>query len=197
MKTLILTPNANKMCGMYQLAKDLAKEFNADIRTRDNYLPIADYDTLITFLHPMHELGRKAKEMGKKWICYDQQVPPATKQNYPNFFRRQYHRLFAWINTRSMRGADEYWELSEREQKPKWTEKKKTLRRVDIEMFGIYLGRRTDYKNFNWLEKTMADLNIPFRYSNNWTDDEIYGWLSDAKMLVSASLWEGYGRPVM
>ncbi len=35
MKTLILTPNKNEMCGMYQLAKDLAKEFDGDIKTKN------------------------------------------------------------------------------------------------------------------------------------------------------------------
>jgi len=100
MKTLILTPNKKLNCGMFQLSQDLAKEFNADIRTRDNYLPLSDYDEVITFLHPMHKLGRKAKQMGKKWICYDQKVPEPNKLHFPNFFRRQYMKWFNWANER-------------------------------------------------------------------------------------------------
>ena len=38
MKTLILTPNKTEMCGMYQLVKDLAKEFNGFVATKQTYL---------------------------------------------------------------------------------------------------------------------------------------------------------------
>lgn len=64
LKTLILTPNKNEMCGMYQLAKDLAKEFDGEIITKKevkllkNYREYLNrpkakiYDTIITFLYP-------------------------------------------------------------------------------------------------------------------------------------------------
>ena len=41
------------------------------------------------------------------------------------------------------------------------------------------------------------ELGINFIASDNWTDEEVHKYLSNAKMLVTASEWEGYGRPVM
>ena len=60
MKTLILTPNKTEMCGMYQLAKDSAKEFDGDIKTKKDEIGDlfwVDYDTIITLLYPMHKYG--------------------------------------------------------------------------------------------------------------------------------------------
>lgn len=206
MKTLILTPNKNEMCGMYQLAKDLAKEFDGTIKTKgdgfERFTYISrNFDTVISFLYPMHWWAKRYKTYGLKWICYDQGVPPVTKENFPNIFRMIYMSYFEIMNKRSMKGADEYWELPIREQKPRWTEKKKDFVNDMLNPFfpyATYIGRRTDYKNFDWLQKTMKELDIPFEPSQpNSTDDEIYELLSGAKLLVSASLWEGYGRPVM
>lgn len=203
---LILTPNKNEMCGMYQLAKDLAKELNADIKTREN-TSINDYlyyDEFITFLYPMHKYGEVAKKnFGKKWICYDQKVPESTKFYFPNFFRRQYMKWFYWANERSKQGADKYWELSKIKQKPKWTKKTNRLDfsyYQDADMnkpYAIYLGRTSDYKNYDWLKKTMEELNIPLIHPLGMDGKYVHQLLSNAKLLVTASLWEGYGRPVM
>ena len=40
MKTLILTPNKVEMCGMYQLAKDLAKGFDGVVGTKEDLVAI-------------------------------------------------------------------------------------------------------------------------------------------------------------
>ena len=202
---------------MYQLAKDLAKEFDGDVgtlkhRNQIKYLDlptrediiiegkelnIQKYKQIITLLFPMHWLGREYKRRGLHWICYDQKTPPAEKQYFPNLLRRQYMKVFNRLNAWSIKGADEYWDVTEREQKPRWTKKRKETE-LDLTDYATYIGRRTDYKNFAWLQKTMKDLNIPFKPSRpNSTDDEIWYCLSNAKMLVTASLWEGYGRPVM
>ena len=226
MKTLILTPNKTEMCGMYQLAKDLAKEFDGDIgilywenrinrlvsigidkfllittkekiRDIDGYYALQLYDRVITLIHPMHLIGKKLqKRYCIEWIVYNQGIPPITKTYFPNFWRRQAMRYINWRNNATMKGADEYWDVTEREQKPRWTKKSK----VHIYWRGgyaIYLGRRTDYKNFNWLDILMKQLKIPLMCSNDWSDNEVYNSLSGSKMLVTASLWEGYGRPVM
>ena len=198
------------MCGMYQLAKDLAKEFDGDILTKKdnpllNDITFTHYDKVISLLYPMHNIAKKMKKAGAYWICYDQKIPPTTKLYFPNFWRRQYMKVFTWLNNRSMKGADEYWDVTEREQKPRWTEKIKLERELieltifDLEpnkKYAIYLGRTTDYKNFDWLHKTMEELEIPLIHPKNLTDDEIYILLSNAEMLVTASLWEGYGRGV-
>ena len=84
MKTLILTPNKNEMCGMYQLAKDLAKELDGEILTKKDTI-YWDRKKVITLLYPMHKYGKKLQKGGAKWIVYDQKVPPVTKQNFPNF----------------------------------------------------------------------------------------------------------------
>ena len=85
MKTLILTPNRETVCGMYQNAVDLAKELNGDIYTKGEKMEeweIGLYNQVITFLHPVHKSGRFLKEnYGLKWICYDQKVPPPTKKS--------------------------------------------------------------------------------------------------------------------
>ena len=203
MKTLILTPNKNLQCGMYQLAQDLAKEFAGDIKTKgDKLLYDKKYNQVITLLYPMHKHGKYMKNgYGLKWICYDQGIPPVTKTYFPNFFRRQYMKLFTWLNNRSMKGADEYWNVTEREQMPRWTKKarKCSISYHAIDMcygYAIYLGRTTDYKNYEWLTKTMKGLGIPLIHPENEQDYVIHEMLSNAKMLVTASLWEGYGRPV-
>ena len=209
MKTLILTPNKNEMCGMYQLAKDLAKEFDGDISTRKDYYDLAYqydrtkiYDQVITFLYPMHKIGKKLQRHGVKWICYDQKTPPATKLYFPNFWRRQAMKYINWRNNQTMQGADEYWDVTEREQKPRWT-KKRGLRflqfeDVDLEKpYIIYIGRTTDYKNYEWLKQIMNKLNIPLIHPEKVSDDLLCEYLSNAKILITASLWEGYGRPVM
>ena len=90
--TLILTPNKTEMCGMYQLAKDLAKELDGDIFYKKSFklywrnVYFVSYDKVITLLYPMHWYGSKLKEIGLKWICYDQKIPPVTKLYFPNFF---------------------------------------------------------------------------------------------------------------
>jgi len=220
-KTLILTPNKTEMCGMYQLAKDLAKEFDGDIMFKGDKIgtggyyddfsgkSITDYKQVITFLYPMHKHGKFFKSYcGMKWVCYDQKIPPVTKTYFPNFWRRQYMKVFTWLNNRSMKGADEYWDVTEREQKPRWTEKKELndeLKKFISMLYGInlnkpyaiYLGRTTDYKNFDWLKKLLENFSIPLLHPLGMSDENINILLSNAKMLVTASIWEGYGRPVM
>ena len=203
MTTLILTPNKKEVCGMYQLAKDLAKEFDGKVYTKNERIPhneFFDYTQVITLFYPMHKHGKYLqKNYGFKWICYDQKIPPATKVYFPDFFRRQYIKVFTWLNNRSMKGADEYCNVTEREQKPRWTEKRKSISNdaLNRQEYALYLGMRTDYKNFDWLQKTMRELDIQLEYSNYWDDENVYDWLSNAKMLITASLWEGYGRSVM
>ena len=206
--TLILTPNKNEQCGMYQLAKDLAKEFDGEIITKKNVILLKhtgryfkEYPNtkikVITLLYPMHKWGKWLKEFyNAYWICYDQKIPPITKTYFPNFWRRQAMRYINWRNNATMKGADEYWNVTEREQKPRWTEKSKI--KIANANYATYIGRRTDYKNFNWLQETMKELNIDFQPSElNESDLGIHTLISNAKMLVTASLWEGYGRPVM
>ena len=206
-KTLILTPNKTQVCGMYQLAKDLAKELDGKVVTKNSKYKSTGYENVvISLLHPMHNKAKSLKKhLGFKWIVYDQKVPPVTKEYFPNFFRRQYMKYFNWINTRSMKGADEYWELSEREQKPRWTKKIKSSCGIAsyrgfpiwMENYALYLGRTTDYKNFDWLKETMERLGIPLIHPEKEDDEMIYALLSNASLLVTASIWEGYGRPVM
>ena len=224
-RTLILTPNKNLQCGMYQLAQDLAKEFDGDIKTLkynnsiyklypfmdkfDVHLKIdkfnveKQYDDVITLFYPMHLFGRSLKEAGLKWICYDQGIPPITKTYFPNFWRRQYMKIFNKLDTWSMKGADEYWDVTEREQKSRWDEKSKLGVKIihsvlgeSDEPYAIYLGRTTDYKNFDWLKSIMEEFGIALVHPQNMNDNEIWQLLSNAKMLVTASLWEGYGRGV-
>lgn len=214
MKTLILTPYKRLQCGMYQLAKDLAKEFNGDIGTKHGsgieckeYYNGKDYDEVITFLYPMHNFGKMMKrKFGTKWICYDQKIPPVTKQYFPNFWRRQAMKYINWRNNTTMKGADEYWDVTEREQKPRWNEKHKWIVDLKTDMYenidlikpyALYLGRTTDYKNYGWLQKTMKELNIPLLHPEDVHDNAIHLFLSHTKMLVTASIWEGFGRPVM
>ena len=208
MKTLILTPNRNLQCGMYQLAKDLAKEFDGEVWTKGQKIPnekLWEFKRVITLMYPMHKHGKYLKENhGLKWICYDQKIPPVTKTYFPNFFRLQAMRYINWRNNITMKGADEYWDVTEREQKPRWIEKHKDKLHKDAtskfyrDGYALYLGRRTDYKNFDWLQKTMQELNIPLLTPKNpLPDDDIWSLISNAKLLVTASLWEGYGRPVM
>ena len=227
MRTLILTPNRNLCCGMYQLAKDLAKEFDGDIKTRTAinrphpytkdgnwiYNQAWKYERVITFLYPMHQHGKYFKKhYGTKWICYNQGIPPVTKTYFPNFWRRQAMKYINWRNNITMKGADEYWNVTEREQKPRWTEKKELDYRFveNIKMhkllqfgnadvssaYAIYLGRTTDYKNYIWLKQTVKELKILLIHPENLSDDIIHALLSNAKMLVTASIWEGYGRSV-
>jgi|SRR3990167_2206520 len=217
-KTLILTPNNTEMCGMYQLAKDLAKEFDGEIRTKsdkdyfwDDIGLVTDeeeYKQVISLLYPMHLYAKRIKKYHKiKWICYDQKIPPITKLYFPNFWRRQYMKVFTWLNNRSMIGADEYWDVTEREQKPRWTEKI-DLTPVIIKKYGsmginlldyyaINTGRTTDYKNFDKLKALMENLKIPLVHPENEPDWIIHALLSKAKLFVSMSLWEGFGRGVM
>ncbi len=203
MKTLILTPNKNLVCGMYQLSKDLAKEFDGDIGFKDEIIHYTEYDQVITLFYPMHNFGKDAKRHGAKWICYNQGIPPVTEIYFPNFWRRSYMQIFTWLNNRSMKGADEYWDVTEREQKPRWTEKSdmsvnllhSVLGEVE-EPYAIYLGRTTDYKNFEWLTKIMEEFEIALVHPENLPDEHVHALLSNAKMYVTASLWEGYGRPV-
>lgn len=207
-KTLILTPNKQETCGMYQLAKDLAEEFEGDIRFKDtvnNMLTAKElnrYDQVITFLYPVHKVGRwMKKNLGKKWICYNQGIPPTTKKYFPNFFRRMYMKWFAWRNELSMQGADDYWDVTEREQKPRWNKKTDELpnlfyRKGKIPDYALYVGRKTDYKNFDWLQKIMNESNIRLITPlDNCPDKDIHRYYSHAKMFATASLWEGYGRP--
>lgn len=211
MKTLILTPNKNEMCGMYQLAKDLAKEFDGVILTKGARINtgfdvtelnhIYSFDTIITLLYPMHKHGKRLRYIYKdriKWICYDQKIPPITKTYFPNFWRRQAMRYISWRNNATMQSADEYWDVTEREQKPRWIYKSiLPLPTGFSEEYALYLGRITDYKNFDWLKKTMEELNIPIIHPENEPDHIIWQLLSNTSLLVTASLWEGYGRPVM
>lgn len=202
MKTLILTPNKTEMCGMYQLAKDLAKEIDGSIMTKEDYHNSIEYDKVISFLYPMHHIAKTIKEnYGTYWICYNQGIPPITKTYFPDFWRRQAIRYINWRNNITTKGADEYWDITEREQKPRWT-KKSDLGGLDIKKLGfgdyvLYLGRTTDYKNFEWLQKTMQELKIKLHHPKNVSDKVIHHYLSNAKMLVTASIWEGYGRTVM
>ena len=198
---------------MYQLSKDLAKEFDGDVGTlkhrnqikhldlptRDDIivdgkeLNVSKYKQVITLIYPMHWLGRKYKRRGLHWICYDQKTPPAEKQYFPNFLRRQYMKVFNRLNAWGIRGADEYWDVTEREQKPRWT--KRSNEKVP-NVYAIYLGRKTDYKNYDWLFDILNELKIPLLTSLYWDDKQVYKYLSNAKLLVTASIWEGYGRPV-
>ena len=201
MKRIILTPNPNEMCGMYNVAKTL----NGDIGTlyhsnskkslyklfphADLLFPnfkLQDYDEVITLLYPMHLFGRRAKKQGKKWIVYDQKVPEP--RYFKSFWKRLYIKLFTKLNNQSMKGADEYWELSEKQQLPLFKGKKN---------YAIYLGRDEDYKNVKWLKQTMKDFGIPLVHPQNVDTDVVHALLSNAKLLVTASEWEGYGRPVM
>lgn len=203
-RVLILTPNPTEMCGMYQLAKDLAKEFNGTIKTKKDVMGwnYRNYDTVITLLYPMHMHGCEAKQHGLKWICYDQGIPPINKTTFPNFWRRCYMQIFNALNNNTKRGADEYWDVTKRPQKPRWTRKTKlpflTYHGVQLHLpYAVYLGRTTDYKNFKWLKKKMNEEGIPLVHPVNEDDITIHGLLSNAKMLITASLWEGFGRPVM
>ena len=220
MKRLILTPNKEKVCGMYQIAKDL----NGDIATLKIKSPLyhlfplldsfnfKDYDEVITLIYPMHLFGRRAKKKGKKWICYDMKVPEP--KHFKGFWRRQYISLFYKLNEWSKKGANEYWDLSEFHPKPRYTKKKglteelrvwiKSRYGLDDLNYAIYIGRITDYKNYDWLKGTMKELKIPLVYPKDImemvripTDDDIHRLLSNAKILVTASEWEGDGRPVM
>ena len=205
MKTLILTPNRTEGCGMFQLAKDLAKEFDGKVYTKHGRIPhdeFFQYTQVITFLYPMHSHGKYLKEnYGFKWICYNQGIPPINKTYFPDFWRRQAMRYINWRNNATMQGADEYWNVTEREQKPRWKRKIKNTPNYIVPLkdfdYACYIGRRTDYKNYDWLLKTCKDYGIPLLCSNNNKDEEIHALISNAKMLVTASLWEGYGRPVM
>ena len=204
---------------MYHLAKDM--EGNIGVLRFSNPLyrlfPLLDllrgfnfrqYSRIITFIYPMHLFGRTAQKQGIRWVCYDQKVPEP--HYFKNFWRRQYIRLFRALNDRSMKGADEYRELSEIPQKPRWTAKFKAIhhssKALCINKYGVvlgedhyalYLGRTTDYKNFGWLQNTMNDLKIHLVHPKNESDNTIWELLSNAKMLVTASLWEGYGRGPM
>lgn len=212
-KTLILTPNKNEMCGMYQLAKDLAKEFDGDIHTRqDNPLftgtAFIKYDKVISLMYPMHNIAKKMKT-NIHWICYNQGIPPITKTYFPNFWRRQAMRYINWRNNATMKGADEYWDVTEREQKPRYKNEGRKVITKEIfdkyyenginlaEPYAIYLGRTSDYKNYWRLKQIMKELNIPLVHPENEPDVIIYALLSNAKMYVTMSLWEGYGRGVM
>lgn len=205
MTTAIITPNENQMCGMFQLAKDLAVEFNGKVLTKDTIYPFwtKDFKQVITLLYPVHQYGKIGKSRGLKWICYDQEVPEPNKLHFPNFFRRQYMKWFSWVNQRSKKGADDYWELSQRKQKPRWTipkiftDKQKEKFATGFADYAIYIGRTTDYKNYDWLEKIMKELYIPLIHPIDADDNLLCYLLSNAKLFVTASIWEGYGRSVM
>ena len=186
---------------MYQLAKDLAKEFDGDIMVKNDIIDeyvLAGYSEVITLLYPMHIYGQLSRKIDTKWICYDQKIPSITKTYFPNFWRRQAMRYINWRNNATMQGADEYWDVTEREQKPRWTKKSRTKVFINGgEKYSIFLGRISDYKNFYWLQKIMNELGIRLEHPQNTEDEEIYIMLSNAKMLVTASIWEGFGRPVM
>lgn len=197
MKRLILTPTKEKKCGMYQLAKDLDGQIET-LKFPNPILKIIfpmingmnihkwqDYDEIITFIYPMHTFGRDAQKKGVKWICYDQGTP--SPELFKNFWRRQYMKLFTWLNKRSMQGCDEYWWVGDIKQKSRYQFKKD---------YALYLGRKEDYKNFYWLKQVMELLEIPFVWSEDFENDAINALLSHAKLLVTASGWEGYGRPV-
>src|SRR3989304_8347715 len=182
MRTLILTPTRKETCGMYQLAKDEAKKLNGDIVTLRfanplyRLFPILDfiwlkgyefnlkkYDTIITFIYPMHLWGREARGLGKKWIIYDNLVPEP--KFFRNFWRRQYIKIFRRLDEWSKKNPDEYWSVKDRWQKPRYTEKKD---------YALYLGRKEDYKNFYWLRTTLRELKIPFEHPENQPDDLIH-----------------------
>lgn len=199
MATLILTPTRKNNCGMFNLAKNLDGDIFTLMFSNPVYrlFPVFDfyrfwkvmlkgYDEIITFIYPMHLFGRQAKSAHVKWIVYDQKIPPA--RLFKNFFRRQYIKLFTFMNNWSQLGASNYWELSEIEQELTTTRRKKH--------YAIYLGRTEGYKNFTWLKATMKRLGIPLEHPVNDSDDLVFAKLSNAKLLVTASEWEGYGRPV-
>ena len=196
-KPLILTPNKNVQCGMFQLAKGLATEMNGEVWFKGQKIPLnklCEFKQVVTFMYPMHKHGKRLKDIfGWKWIVYNQGIPPVTKTYFPNFFRRQAMRYINWRNNITMQGADEYWDVTEREQKPRWTDKSHT-KVIKGKEYALYIGRRTDYKNFDCLQKIMQELRIPFRFSDNWSDELTHQYLSNAKMLATASIWEGYGR---
>ena len=208
-KTLILTPNLKLNCGMFQLAQDLAKEFDGDIKTKNDLVTTSifdgNYEKVITLLYPMHSYGKLAKDIHGnkvKWINYNQGIPPITKTYFPNFWRRQAMRYINWRNNATMQGADEVWNVTEREQKPRWTEKAKLrfLQFEDVDLtkpYSIYIGRTTDYKNYEFLKQTMKELKIPLIHPINVSDDLLGEYLSNSKMLVTASIWEGFGRPCL
>src|SRR3990167_6392703 len=101
---------------------------------------ITDYEQVITLLYPMHKHGKYLKEnYGFKWICYNQGIPPITKIYFPNFFRRQAMRYVNWRNNTTIQGADEYWDVTKRPQKPRWTEKGNLMDYKDTK-YAIYLG---------------------------------------------------------
>ena len=207
MKKMLLITDKNPMSGMFQLAKDIEGDIHSLRFNNPLYriFPFLDkfnfdgYDEVITFLYPLHIFGKEAKKQGLRWVCYDNGTPPATETYFPNFWRRQYMKIFNRLNAQSMQGADEYWDVTEREQKPRWIKKSNDYEELkSYKPYALYLGRKTDYKNFDWLQKTMKELNIHLQFSNKQHSDEfIHALLSNAKMLVTASLWEGYGRPIM
>lgn len=222
-KTLILTPNRTETCGMYQLAKDLSKEFDGDIMFKDSDFKnqFFKYDNVISLFYPMHKIARRIQQDSPyiNWICYNQGIPPVTKIYFPNFFRRQAMRYINWRNNVTMQGADKYWDITKREQKPRWKNKLKYgiacfdgyrnywfiqlingLNKGEKEKlkYALYVGRKTDYKNFEWLARTMDSLQIPFVCPpKNCSDRLIHRYYSGATMFATASTWEGYGRPVM
>ncbi|MEK6883413.1 MAG: hypothetical protein AABY22_27545, partial [Nanoarchaeota archaeon] len=105
-----MTPYKKINCGMYQLAKDLAKEFDGDIMFKNSDFENVDfgvYDEIITLMYPMHYYGKMLKFNHVKWICYNQGIPPVTKTYFPNFWRRQSMRYINWRNNSTMKGADE------------------------------------------------------------------------------------------
>ena len=205
-KTLILTPNRNSMCGMFQLAKDLAKEFDGEVWTKGQKIPnekLWEFKQVITLMYPMHKHGKFFKGYcGIKWICYNQGIPPITKTYFPNFWRRHAMRYINWRNNATMKGADEYWDVTEREQKPRWTEKieltEEMIKNVSMlysidlnKPYSIYLGRTTDYKNYESLQRIMKELDIPLFHPLGVSDENVWMLLSNAQMYVSMSLWEG------
>ncbi len=205
MATLILTPTRNRNCGMFNLAKsldgdiftlmfsnpvyrlfpvfDFYRFWKVMLRGRATHASRSDYDTIISFIYPMHLFARQAKNQ-VAWIVYDQKVPPA--KLFKNFFRRQYIRLFTLLNNWSQQGAHKYWELSKIPQDVAGCKKN----------YAIYLGRTEDYKNFKWLQRTMKKLGIPLEHPVNDSDDLVFAKLSNAKLFATASEWEGYGRGV-
>ena len=48
-------------------------------------------------------------------------------------------KYIAWRNNVTMQGADEYWDVTEREQKPRWSERK--VAKAPLSDYAIYLGR--------------------------------------------------------
>lgn len=245
------------MCGMYQHAKDLSKELDADIFTLKFSNPIYrlyplfdffkfwrvlsknNYKEVITFIYPMHLFGEMAKGAEIKWKIFDQLTPPATKFFFPNFLRRQYMKIFNWLDERSKskhKGWDSYTSVLVEKQKPRYKTKCKDdifcechlshkpnvnpnvccevcrtkiplskeiiikyfKKGIDLtKQYSINTGRTTDYKNFNKLKDLMSELKIPLVHPENEPDKVIHALLSNAKMFVSMSLWEGFGRGVM